>query len=312
MEATRIVTCASLAWVAAYVGIGSLAGEAPGWQAWCGHVSHLAMRAARRVGGWRVSLAMLELGPFSSLCDHLVTWGARQNLLLSRSECSGGVLICVVLSALLCVLWSRSPLGMVAPLVAWCAGVPAWDASRRARRERELGAEMPGVFRTLAMALGSGETLAQAIGYVGDHQGGIVGPAFRNASMRLRCGMTVQQALGALVEELDAPGVSLLATALSISQRTGCPLRSLFQQSALLVERQGDFERLLSVKTAQVRLSAQIVSALPALLVAILSLISPDFQHGLMTVPGMVCVTVAALMDMAALLVIRRLMKGVL
>lgn len=197
-------------------------------------------------------------------------------------------------------------------MVAWCAGVPLWDSSQKARKAQELTSEMPDVFRTLALALGSGETLAQAIGYVGDNQGGIAGEAFRNASMRLRCGMTVQAALAELVEELDAPGVELLATALSISQRTGSPLRSLFQQSALLVERQGDFERLLSVKTAQVRLSARIVSILPVVMVAALSLISPDFQHGLMTMPGMVSLTLAALMDAAALLIIRRLMKGVL
>jgi tight adherence protein B len=97
-----------------------------------------------------------------------------------------------------------------------------------------------------------------------------------------------------------------------ISQRTGSPLMALFQRSAVLVERQGEFERLLSVKTAQVRLSARIVCLLPAVMVAGLSLISHDFQHGLLTPVGMGSVLVAALMDGVALLIIRRLMEGVL
>ena len=312
MEAARIMTCATLVWVGAYVGIGALGGANPGWQATLDHVVFGLASAMRHVGNGRLSCALLEVGCVSALCDEFVGRFARRGRLVTRNECCGLLIVCVTACTLLCVGWSRSLLGAVAPLVAWGVGIAFWDSTQKAKRAEELSAEMPDVFRTLAMALGAGETLSQAIAYVGENQGGIAGTAFMNASMRLRCGMTVQQALGELVEELDAPGVELLATALSISQRTGSPLRSLFQQSALLVERQGDFERLLSVKTAQVRLSARIVSVLPAVMVATLSLISPDFQRGLMTGPGMVSLTLAALMDSAALLIIRRLMKGVL
>lgn len=312
METTRIMTCAALAWAGAYVGIGALGNANPGWQATFDHAAYGMTSAMRRVGNARISCALIEVDSVSALCDELVGWLSRHGRLVTRNECCGLVILCALASAVICVIWSRSPLGAIAPLVAWCAGIALWDSAHKAKRAMQLSAEMPDVFRTLAMALGSGETLAQAITYVGENQGGIAGSAFMNASMRLRCGMTVQEALKELVGELDAPGVELLATALSISQRTGSPLRSLFQQSAVLVERQGDFERLLSVKTAQVRLSARIVSVLPAVMVATLSLISPDFQRGLMTGPGLVSLTLAALMDGAALLIIRRLMKGVL
>ena len=162
------------------------------------------------------------------------------------------------------------------------------------------------------MALGSGETLAQAVDYVGEHDEGPAGQAFHRASLRLRCGESVAEALEQLTAELDAPGVSLLATALAISQRTGSPLRSLFRHAAELVERQGAFERTLNVKTAQVRLSVRIVSLLPLVLVSTLSLISPDFRAGLLSATGMTCVLVAACMDGVGLIIIRRLMKGVL
>ena len=51
---------------------------------------------------------------------------------------------------------------------------------------------------------------------------------------------------------------------------------------------------------------------LPLLLVAVLSLISPDFQQGLGTVPGTVSDLVALRMDGTALLIIRRLLQGVI
>lgn len=124
--------------------------------------------------------------------------------------------------------------------------------------------------------------------------------------------MGTEEALTALAGELPAPGVGLLATALVISHRTGSPLKGLFQRSAVLVERQGEFERLLSVKTAQVRLSVRIVCLLPAVMVAILATISPDFQKGLATASGVMCVCAAAVLDGLAVLIIRRLAKGVL
>ena len=115
-----------------------------------------------------------------------------------------------------------------------------------------------------------------------------------------------------LARELDVPGAKLLATALVISHRTGSPLRDLLMRSAVLAERQGEFERMLIVKTAQVRLSVRIVCLLPVVMIAILALISPDFQAGLLTPVGMGCVALASLLDGTALLLIRRLMSGVL
>ena len=66
------------------------------------------------------------------------------------------------------------------------------------------------------------------------------------------------------------------------------------------------------MKTAQVRLSVRIVCVMPLLLVAFLAMVSPDFQAGVATPGGLASVVVALLMDGAALLVVRRLMKGVL
>ena len=124
--------------------------------------------------------------------------------------------------------------------------------------------------------------------------------------------MSVEAALDALASELDAPGVSLMATALAISQRTGSPLQALFTRMAVLVEQQGDFERLLGVRTAQVRMSVRVVCLLPPIMVCLLALLSPDYRAGLFTTAGMGCLLIAVSMDGLALLAIQRIMRGVL
>lgn len=210
------------------------------------------------------------------------------------------------------VLLMRSPVALLLASPCLALSVSIWHSSWMRSRARRLSREMPGVFRALSMAIGSGETLQQSIEYLGAHFEGPVSEAFSAAALRLRCGESIESAMGCLRRELDAPGTALLSTALVISQRTGSPLKRLFEHAARLVERQGEFERLLAVKTAQVRLSVRIVSLLPALLIAALSVLSADFRAGLASPTGSACVLVAAGMDLLALAIIRRQMKGVL
>lgn len=255
---------------------------------------------------------LVKLESWKSLSDELSHGLLERGIVAGRNEaCAGAIL---GLAALSLGLWafSASPLGLIVGVMGSLVAVPLWYSTRQRARERALIDEMPEVFRTLAMALGSGETLTQAVEYVGVHTRGYAREAFVRAAMRLRCGASTEEAMAGLSRELDAPGVGLLTTALVIAQRTGSPLRGLFQSSAQLVERQGEYERMLAVKTAQVRLSVRIVCLLPLVLVFLLSLISVDFQHGVTTLPGMVSLLVAAGMDGCALLIIRHLMRGVL
>ena len=188
----------------------------------------------------------------------------------------------------------------------------AWSRAQRRRREEELARQVPETFRSLAAALGSGRTLVQAVSYVGSRSDGILSREFGRASLKISCGVSASEALGELAERTSAPGVDLMVCALVVSMRTGAPLEELFLRSARLAEQRFELERELLSKTAQVRLSARIVSSLPAGLVGVLAVLSPDFREGLATPVGVASVCVAILLDATALLVIRRLMKGVL
>lgn len=214
--------------------------------------------------------------------------------------------------AVLAAILFASPLAGAVAGAATVAVAVARDAVLRQRRGREVSSSMPEIYRTLSVALGSGQTLAQAVAYVGSHERGPAAEVFARMSLRLRCGMGTEEAVGLLAEELGAPGTDLLAAALVISHRTGSPLRELLMRSAGLAERQGEFQRLLAVKTAQVRLSVRIVCLLPVVMIGVLAVISPDFQQGLLTPVGMGCVALAAVLDGVALVIIRGLVRGVM
>lgn len=251
---------------------------------------------------------LLTLDSWRHASDALAQRLQGEGIVLAREQACALIL----LVAMLLILMLRSVVATLVVAITLVVGIPAWHASRLRRDGQGLLREMPNVFRTLAMALSSGETLSQAIGYAGTHVGGVAGAAFSRASLRLSCGASVGEVIDRLCEELDAPGVGLLCTALVISQRTGSPLKGLLEHSARLIERQSEFERMLAVKTAQVRLSVRVVSVIPALLVVGLSALSPDFRNGIMTPAGTLSLVVATLLDVLAMAIIKRQMGGIL
>lgn len=256
--------------------------------------------------------ALLRLDDWEACAGWACRWAQGRGARADERHACAAALLAAAASALAASALFATWLCLPVAAVGVALGVPAMAARRRDQLRKEMSGAMPAVFRMLAVAMGSGMTLVQSAEYAGAHAGGPAGEALARLGLRLRCGAATEEALSALARELPAPGVGLLAAALVISHRTGSPLKGLFQRSAVLVERQGEFERLLMVKTAQVRLSVRVVCLLPAVMVALLAAISPDFQKGLATPAGLLCVCAAALLDGVAVLIIRRLVQGAL
>ncbi len=275
-------------------------------------VARRILGALRALGRTRPVGWVLATGPGGRLAAEVAASPAASTLGIGPAEAAAAGVCCVALAGLLGGALLASPLAGLVCAVGLVVLAVARDAARGKKLRQELLGGMPGVYRTLSVAMASGQTLAQAVEYVGSHERGPAAAAFSRMSLRLRCGVGTEEAVRLLAEELDVPGAELLATALVISHRTGSPLRDLLLRSARLAERQGEFERMLTVKTAQVRLSVRIVCLLPVAMLAVLALISPDFQEGLLTPAGMGCVAVALLLDGVALLIIRKIMRGVM
>lgn len=308
---TGAVSAGALVWLA----LPSAQGQAAGLSS-KDVVAPLVQRAAGWVRGL-ASRATVARALRVEAVDLVAAWVAarlsrRVHLPVRPSEALVTCVLADLVLALFATWWAASVAGGVVAI----AGGFAWMVwkSGQLRRERvaQLAQEMPGLLRSMASSLMAGQSLPQAIAYAAQHERGPAAEPLARASMRLRCGTPVEETLALLSAELDAPGMRMLVSSLRIARRTGSPLGDLLEDAAELVERQGEFEQMLRVKTAQVRLSARIVCGLPCVLVAVLLLISPDFQHGVGTVGGMAALLVAAALDVAALLMIHRLMRGVL
>ncbi|MEE1158469.1 MAG: type II secretion system F family protein [Atopobiaceae bacterium] len=312
MAIVLCLTCGSLSWVIAWLLLGGGEYRREMMAARLHAIESLLRRWLAAMANGAPMRAMRPWKPFSQAARDLSSAMREHGVVVHANEAEAIVLVSLPTSALLGLLLSRSAVGALIFPLGLCALMAMRHAARVRRRTKRMAEEMPGVLRTLANALESGQTLVQALEYVGLHERGPAADSFSRTSLRLRCGMSVEAALEELTHELDAPGVGLMVTALAISQRTGSPLRDLLRRTAGLVEQQREFERLLRVRTAQVRLSVRIVCVMPLAMVCLLSLISPDFRQGALSSAGMVCLLLAATMDALALLLIRKIMGGVL
>lgn len=272
----------------------------------------IAYGAVRRIAQTGLADFILSIDDASLAACDLRMRLSESGVVLTLAECAVLLPVLCIVAALLGAVLASSWLGIPVGAGSCCFALHAYAVRSRRQREHALSSEMPAVFRSLAVSLGSGLTLSQAIAYVGSRDEGIAAPAFARCSLRLVCGEPYEEALAGLVGDLDTPGIGLLSSALAISHQTGSPLQGLFMRSARLVERSGELERLLAVKTAQVRLSVRIVCLLPAIIVGILLVISPDFQAGIATPIGFGSLIIACLMDVAAVLIVRHLSRGII
>ena len=312
MEAALIVGSATLFGLAGLLASGGAMPSLVGAGRRLPLLGSRARAALRWVGGWRAIGMLLDVRCVRELSESLSERLSDGGVSLDRRSSAAALVVGASVASLLGGAFFGSPIAVLAVAAGLVGAMLARDSSIRQRERREALGAMPGIYRTLSVALGSGQTLSQAVAYVGAHEHGKVARVFARMSLRLRCGASTEEAVDLLARELSVPGAGLLATALVISHRTGSPLRDLLLRSAALAERQEEFERTLGVKTAQVRLSVRIVCLLPVVMMGLLALMSPDFQAGLATPVGIGCVMVASVLDAIALVVIRRLMRGVL
>lgn len=226
----------------------------------------------------------------------------------TRDEAAGALLASCGAAGLAGGVLLGAPAGPVcaaAPVVALLAG----RARRTAREAVAVEEEMPEAFGALAVSLGSGHSLTQAMRFVGEHSRDPVRAEFLRVSLAVACGVPASAALDEMLARLKAPALDLVVLALKISKRTGAPLDEMLAEASSMVDGRLALRRQLDVKTSQARMSARMVAAMPLGMVAALSLISGDFRRGLATPGGAAAVALAAALDGAAWMLIRRIMR---
>lgn len=183
-----------------------------------------------------------------------------------------------------------------------------WSGSARRDRGR-LAGQVPEAARALSRAYAAGLPFATACRRAAD---GLEQPAaaiLQRAADDADRGRVPADALSALAA---APGGALVRGAVAINAELG---GDLVRALDALADGLDDRERLrgeIAVATAQARFAARIVPAVPLLALVMLGVLSPAAVAPLvMTLAGRALVGVSLVLDLAAVLLLRRIARGV-
>lgn len=179
------------------------------------------------------------------------------------------------------------------------------DAQRKALREA-----IPEVLQLIKACFQVGYTLPQTIREVCRNTTGPLNDLFVEVQGVLSTGGTVDDALRTMRESSPEGELVFLAVALEVQHRTGGSMQHVLEIAIQSVMDELTLKRTMRTQTAQAKLSAQIVTAMPFVLVGMFSLVSPDFllpffSSGI----GLALLVIALAMQAAGIVLVRKMLK---
>jgi len=191
------------------------------------------------------------------------------------------------------------------------AAIPWWRVSvRRAKRVARFELQFPEALDLMARAMRAGHSFPTAIRMVGDEMAEPMGRDFRILSDELNYGVPSPDALANLSERVPLSDVRYFAVAVMIQRESGGNLAELLDNISSIVRARLKLLGEVRTLSAEGRLSAQILIALPFCVALLVNIVNPKFLSVLWTDPlGLRMVGVALFMMVLGVLWMRSIIR---
>ncbi|HOK04635.1 MAG TPA: type II secretion system F family protein [Victivallales bacterium] len=204
------------------------------------------------------------------------------------------VLDLTIAISFLCALTAITFLGIVGNSWSWgkalCVGIIAFIISfplpkiyiRHLKKQRlfKFNEQLEDALNSMSSALKAGFSINQAIEVIAEENIKPISIEFRLLVQELRLGVPLEKALDNMVKRLNSDDFELVATAILTARQTGGELTVVFERLAAVIRERMRIASRLRALTAQGRLQAYIVGALPYLLMIVMNYINPDMMSG--------------------------------
>jgi Flp pilus assembly protein TadB len=261
---------------------------------------------ARRPGGWLARLPGSG-GAEQRLAERLDLAG------ISRSP-TGWVAIAASGGAALAVLITLATgsvvLGLLAgALVGW-AGQRATLAARTARRRAAFAEQLPDLLQLVAGALQAGFSLAQALDVAVREGSQPAAGEFARALGQTRIGVELTAALDQVADRMSSEDLRWTVMAVQIQREVGGNLAEVLLTTVTTMRDRAQLRRHVRALSAEGRLSAYILIALPVLIAGWLFITAPSYMRPLYTTPiGLAMLALAAGLVVAGGFWMRKVIK---
>jgi tight adherence protein B len=180
--------------------------------------------------------------------------------------------------------------------------------SKKRKRMRKFERQLPDTMDLIARALKAGHALSGGLQLVGEEFGDPIGTEFERTLNEINFGVAVPDALKSLAERVDCSDLKFFVMSVIIQRETGGNLAEILENIARLIRERFKLQGRIRVLSAEGKLSAIILVAIPFFLAFVLSIINPGYINTLFEDPiGIILVAFASVMMALGILMMRKM-----
>lgn len=150
-------------------------------------------------------------------------------------------------------------------------------ALKRKRRMRKFERQLPDALDLMARSLKAGHAFSTGIHAAAQEFDDPVGTEFHKVERQVRLGASMEQALRALTERVSCPDLRFFTVAVTIQRETGGNLAEILENISSLIKGRFRLKGKVRALTAEGRLTAIALLALPFAIALMLSLVNPKY-----------------------------------
>lgn len=178
------------------------------------------------------------------------------------------------------------------------------------KKIEEIREAIPDSLKLMSTCFASGYSLYQTFGQLAKETKNGLNKLYKRCTHILQTGGTISESLEPIKDSKSTPELAFVAVALDVQHHTGGSMKPVIESAREMIESKLELLRLLHVQTAQAKLSSRIVIVMPFALIAIFSIISPNFlQPFFSSLIGVVLFVIACLMQAAGIILVRKTLQ---
>jgi tight adherence protein B len=155
----------------------------------------------------------------------------------------------------------------------------------KTKRMAKFQRQLPEALELIARALRAGHAFFVGLKLVGEEFPEPIGPEFKRAFDEISMGISVPQALQNLADRVDCLDVKFFVTSVSVQRETGGNLAEIIESLGLLIRKRFELYMKIKALSAEGKLSAIILFALPLVLGPLLYRMNSEYIGLLFTDP---------------------------
>lgn len=181
---------------------------------------------------------------------------------------------------------------------------------RKDARRRALARQLADALAMMASSLRSGYSFLRAMQIVGDEMDAPISEEFSRVLDELNVGVAHETALQHLYDRCPTGDIELVVTACQIQASVGGNLAQILDTTSAMIRERVRLQGEIAALTAEGRLSAGILAALPLFLAVIVNHLSPGYLQPLVaTRMGLIMFGGASVAMVAGLALIKRMLR---